>query len=121
MKTIGRLLIHIIANAIGIGVAAYFIDGMSVDPTFEAYLKAAALLTLGNLLIRPILKIVLGPIIIITFGLGIVVVNALVLYGVDYISTDITISGLYPLVYATLILAVINGVFSYSAKKTHSL
>lgn len=121
MKTIGRLLIQVIANAIGIGVAAYFIDGMSVDPTFEAYLKAAALLTLGNLIIRPILKIVLGPLIIITLGLGIIVINALILYGVDYISSDITISGLYPLVYATLILAVINGIFSYSAKKTQNL
>lgn len=121
MKSIGRLLVYLVANAIGIGIAAYFIEGVSIDSTIEAYLKAAALLTIGNLLVRPILKIVLGPLIIITLGLGIIVVNALILYGVDYISTDITITGLYPLVYATLILAVINGVFSYSAKKTQNL
>jgi uncharacterized membrane protein YvlD (DUF360 family) len=62
----------------------------------------------------------LGPIIIITLGLGIIIINAIILYLLDYFLVQITISGLYPLIYATLIISVINLVFHFSAKRAYN-
>src|SRR3989344_1194326 len=108
MSFISRILIQLLANGAALYVSQYFIDGFDVVPSVEAYLKVAAVLTLVNIFIRPILKLIFSPVIFITLGLGVLVVNALLLYGVDFVLTEITIAGLFPLVYATVIISVAN-------------
>lgn len=122
MKFIAKLIITLIINAIALYAAARFIEGFSMQESLEAYIKVAAALTLISALAKPVLKVVLSPLIIITFGLGIIVVNALILYGLDLLMADLTISGLFPLVYATLLISVVNSVLSLgkSAATKHS-
>jgi putative membrane protein len=117
MRTISRVLVQLLANAAALYASQYFIEGFSVAPTIEAYAKVAAVLTLVNIFIRPILKFIFSPVIFITLGLGVIIVNALLLYGVDYFLPELAIAGLYPLVYATLIISVINYIASKSSKK----
>ncbi len=117
MHFISRIVIQLLANGAALYACQYFIDGFAVTPTVEGYLKVAAVLTIVNIVIRPIVKLIFSPIIFITLGLGILVVNALLLYGVDYFLPELTIAGLFPLVYATLVISVVNYIVSASAKK----
>ena len=59
------------------------------------------------------------PIIILTFGLGIIAVNALIIYLLDILMVNITITGLVPLVYGTLVISLINMAINFSAKKVY--
>lgn len=117
MSFLTRAIIILVSNAIALFTAAYFVDGFSIGPGWESYIKVAIILTAVNIFIRPLLKAIFSPIIFITLGLGVVVVNAIILYAVDYFSPDLMITGLYPLVYATLIISVVNAILSMISKK----
>lgn len=124
MKLISRILIIFLANAIGLFVAAYFVKGFSVNMDSLTYLKIAGVFTLLNIFVRPILKLVMTPVLILTLGLGVIVVNAIILYGLYKIfPTDINLgiasSGLYPLVYATLIISAVHFLISFAAKRAY--
>lgn len=117
MRLLGKIIIVLLGNIVGLYLSSYFIkNGFYISPTIEAYLKIGLILTAVHIFIRPILKIVLSPIIFITLGLGIIVVNALILYIIDYALPELTISGLYPLVYATLIIGIISFFVNSSQK-----
>ena len=124
MKLIARIVIIFIINVVGLALAAYFVKGFSISQDPLTYLKLAAVFTVLNLFVRPILKLLLSPLVLITFGLGVLVVNALVLY-ILYrvypvgISIDMS-AGLYPLVYATLIISAVHFIIGFAAKKAYS-
>lgn len=124
MKLISRLIIIFIANAIGLFLAAYYVKDFWISLNIMPYLKVAGVFTLLNVFVRPVLKLVLSPLLLITFGLGITVVNALMLYLLYRIfPADIDLgmasAGLYPLVYATLIISVVHFIIGFASKRAY--
>lgn len=95
---------------------AYFLPGFAVSGNPAEVAAAAGLLTLLNIFIRPGLKLLLGPFIILSFGLLIIVLNALLLYIVDIFSAGISIDGAGTLLIATLAISFINIIASISAR-----
>ena len=118
MKFLGNIFLHVFSNAIAILAAAYFITGFAFTGDFVALLIAAAILTAINLILRPVLKLILGPFIILTFGLFIIVLNAITLYLLDILSSPLRIEGYFPLLLATLLFSVVNGLIGFSARST---
>jgi len=118
-----RFLIHLIfslfSNFVALLAAVYFIPGFDIIPGFTNFLLAALVLTLINAFIRPILKLLFTPIIFLTFGLGTLIINALLLLLLDKLLTNITITGILSLIYATLIITAVNLVISFTAKRTY--
>jgi putative membrane protein len=112
-----RAIISFAVNIAVLFVASRFIEGFSVTPTTASFLVAAALLTLANALVKPILKLFFFPLIILTLGLFTLVINAVLLYALDVVLTSVTIAGLVPLAYATLIATVGNLLRSTLKKK----
>lgn len=119
MKFLSRFLFSLFSNLLALIIAKTYIHGFLITGDFKQLLTVVAIFTVINTLIRPILKLVLGPIIILTFGLGILVVNAIMLYLLDYFSNNVTIQGLEPLAYATLIISVVNMIVGMSARHTY--
>lgn len=119
MKIISRFLFSLFSNLLAFIVTKTYIAGFIVTGDLKQLLIVVAIFTVINAFIRPILKLILGPIIILTFGLGILIVNALMLYLLDYFSENVTIQGIEPLAYATLIISAINLIVGISARKTY--
>ena len=120
MKTIAKLVFSFAVNAIALWIAAHAVHGFSITATVPAYAIVVIVFTLIELIIRPILKLVMAPIIIITLGLGLLVIDAIALEVLTHIVGQyISIAGLYPLVYATLIIGVVHIVLSISSKHLH--
>ena len=119
MKFLSRFLFSSFSNLIAFIVAERYITGFVVTQDLKQLLIVVAIFTVINALVRPIFKLILGPIIILTFGFGILVVNALMLYLLDYFSKNVTIQGLEPLAYATLIISAVNLIVGVSARKTY--
>jgi putative membrane protein len=56
------------------------------------------------------------PLIILTLGIFLVAINALMLWLVDYAFDFITIKSLTALVWATIIVAIVNGIIATFSK-----
>ena len=117
MHWLGRIVVHIITNAVALLAAENFIPGISFVGNFQKLLIAAAIFTALNMFLKPIVKTFLGPFIVLPFGLFIIVVNALMLYLLDLWSPELTIEGYIPLLLATLLIGVLNTLVSWGSKK----
>lgn len=89
MRTIFRLLF---TNMIALALLSYFLPGISFQNSLLTLLLAALALGLINVTIRPLLKVMLLPINIITFGLLSWLVNAIILFLVTLFVPEFTVS-----------------------------
>ena len=103
-------------SAIALYVATMLIDGVQIELDPRQFAIAVGVLTVINLFIRPFIKLVLTPVIILTLGLGSLLVNAATLYILDFALPAVTIEGFVALALAALILGVVSMVVSLSAK-----
>ncbi|MEX1014437.1 MAG: phage holin family protein [Candidatus Paceibacterota bacterium] len=116
MKFIGKLIFLVFSNSVAILAADYLVSGFNFIGTFLDLMIAAGIFTLINLFIRPIFKLLFGPIILLTLGLFVIVINALTLYILDIFVTTLTIQGYMPLIIATLIFGIVNVIVDFSGK-----
>lgn len=115
MKFVWKLAAAVVANGVGLYAATKLIVGFHVSTDPKDLFIAAAVLTGINFLIKPLLKLILSPIIILTLGVAVIGINALMIYVMtqlvpDIVSIDSLASpaGLLTLLYATILTSVIN-------------
>ncbi len=111
-----RFIIRILGNAVALYVAFYIVPGFVVAGSIEHYLLAGLILAILNTLVRPVLKIIAFPIILLTLGLFTFVINVLMLWALDYLLAFVSIEGLIALFWATIIVGIVNLFFSTIAK-----
>ena len=72
-----KLLIRWIISALALFAAAYFVPGIRVEGTYAwtVYVLMAVILGLVNALVRPILRLLSCPFIILTLGLFLLLIN----------------------------------------------
>ena len=116
MKLLSHLILHLAANTLAILAANDFIKGFSFAGNFRDLFIAAGTLTAINAFIRPIVKLILSPFILITLGLLSIVINAVILYILDIFQNPISIEGYIPLLLATLLVSASNMILMASAK-----
>lgn len=116
MKLIFKIILFIIVNALAIILAAKIVNGFNFEGSLTDLVIAASIITLFNIFIRPVLKLVLAPLIVLTFGVAAFAINAGLLYLLDKFSASITINGLSPLILATIIISFINILVNLSTK-----
>lgn len=117
MKYIGKFIGQIIANALAIVIASYFIVQISFTGGLVDYLIIGLVLTIANIIIKPILKAISSPLIIITFGLFIIVINAVILFAVDWFIKELIITGFWGYFWGILIISIINALIVGPSKK----
>jgi putative membrane protein len=121
MHWILRVILTLAGNALALWVAYLIVPGFILNANVHAWtgilqlVVIALILALLNWIVKPILTLVLGPIIILTLGLGLIVVNALILFVLpilanylDFSRGSITIQTIPALIFATLIVSIIN-------------
>lgn len=108
MGLTSRFAVLFVTSGIGLYLASLYVAGFAVPLELQGLALAAAALSLINLFVRPIIRLVLSPIIFITFGIASILVNAATLWLLDYLLTTVTISGLGPLFWGTIVVSAIN-------------
>lgn len=112
-----RIIIAVVVNALGLLAAAYYIPGFTINNDFRELMILAEVFTALYFVLRPVVKMILGPLLILTLGLGLIVVNASMLYLLDLASKNLMIDGVIPLLEATVLLSVLNFVLHYAEKE----
>ncbi len=105
-----RVLLSWVIMALAIGVTAYILPGVTVSG-FGAAMVTALILTIVNVLIRPLLIFITLPINILTLGLFTLVINALMVLLVAAIVPGFKVRNFWWALLFAIILALINGIF----------
>ena len=83
-----RLLLRWVASAVAVGIAIYLLPGrIEWDGRIETLFVVALILGLVNAVVRPIVKALACGIIVLTLGLALFVINALMLYLAGHIAS----------------------------------
>lgn len=109
-------LIRILGNSVAIYAAYFWVSGFIIVGGVKEFLLAGVLLGLLNKIVKPPIKLLTMPLIILTLGLFLVVINALMLWLVDYTFDFVTIESITALVWATIIVAIVNAVIAAFTK-----
>ncbi|MEK7512572.1 MAG: phage holin family protein [Patescibacteria group bacterium] len=103
-----RFLITVAAHSAALLLAGRFINGFSVTGNPTELILLGILLTILNTVVRPIVKLLAGPLIVLTLGVFSIVVNALMLFILDMLMDTLTIHGYAALLWGTVFVALVN-------------
>ena len=113
------LILRWVINALALLAVAYLYTGVKVD-SFTAAMIAALVLGLVNAILRPILVILTLPVTILTLGLFIFVINALLFWFVGEVVTGFHVAGFMAALIGSILFSIITLLSSWllgSAKK----
>lgn len=102
-----RFIVHLVVSALLLLLVAHFIPGITVNG-FGFAVLAALVLGVVNGIVRPILILLTLPITVLTMGLFLFVINALMLMLAAAIVPGFAVEGLVPALLGGLLLAVFN-------------
>jgi len=105
--TLVALLVRWGINVLALIVVDWLFGGVAVGRWWPLLL-GAAILTLGNTIIKPILAILTLPLIIVTFGIAYFAINVLMLALAEWIAPDFSIDGFWTYVGATIVVWLVN-------------
>lgn len=103
-----RLILAVLINALALWVAHRYVPGFSVPGDVWTYAIAALVLAFLNGIAKPILQVITFPLMLLTLGLFSLVINALLLWTLSYIVPSVSIAGMVPLAWATLVVTAVN-------------
>lgn len=109
-------LVRILGNSVAIYAAFFFVPGFVIIGGIKEFVLAGVLLGLLNKVVKPPIKLLTMPLIILSLGLFLVVINALMLWLVDYAFDFVNIESITALVWATIMVAIVNAVIAVFSK-----
>jgi putative membrane protein len=116
-----RLIVRLLASAVALAVAAWLVDGISVGPGTDAeraltLLGVAVIFGLVNAFVRPILRLLTLPLVVLTLGLFLLVLNALMLLLTEWIAERFDLAfqvdGFWSAVLGALVITVVSFLIS---------
>jgi len=111
-----QLLVHWVVMALGVTLATKLVDGISCDST-ATLIVVVLLLNFFNAIIKPVLVLFTLPFIVLTLGLGVVVINALLFMFVGRLVDGFHVAGFWPAVWGALVVSVTNLILSRFTRK----
>jgi putative membrane protein len=102
------LLIRWISNAVALFVAAWLLSGVDYGDQWWTLLIAAAVFTVVNFAVKPILAVLSIPFIVVTLGLFYFLINVLMLYLTDWLVPDFEIETFWWGALAAIIVSFVN-------------
>lgn len=121
MKILRTLLGTILINALAPFLVAYFFPHNFIIEPLWGYAVVGITIGIANALIKPVLSLLALPLVIITFGFFLTIINAFLLYCVEMLYSEIFIIGidfrieggiLYYFIAAAL-LSLLNSIFHF--------
>jgi putative membrane protein len=105
-----RLLVRFACNAVALYVAAWALAGVTYGDQWWTLLIAAAVFTVVNMWLKPVLQVLSLPFIVVTLGLFLFLINILMLYVTDWLVRDFDIRSFGAGALAAIIVSVVNWV-----------
>lgn len=104
-------IIKFFLTGLAVLLTAYLLPGVHVENYGQALL-VALVLSIANVIVKPILILFTIPLTVLSLGLFLLVINALIILMVDYFVPGFSVDGFWWAVAFSLILSVFNSMFS---------
>ncbi len=104
-----ELAIRWVFNVVALFVATWILSGIGYGDQWWTLFIAAAVFTIVNAWVKPILAILSLPFIVVTLGLFYFLINVLMLYITHWIVPDFEIATFWWAVLAAIIVSIVNG------------
>ena len=102
-----RLLLRWLLSAAALLVVTYLYSGVQVS-SFTSALIAAAVIGLLNMVVRPVLVVLTLPVTIVTFGLFLFVINALMFWAASGLLGGFVVKGFVAALIGSLIYSLLR-------------
>lgn len=107
-----RLVLRLIINAAALYAAAALVPGIEVKGGWPTFAVMALIFGLVNALVRPVIKLLTCPLLIVTLGLFVFVINALMLWFAAWVGRTLGagfyIEGLRPALLGALVVSLVS-------------
>jgi putative membrane protein len=106
----GKVLGAWLVNVAALYIATWALPHVTYGDQWWTLLAAAAVFTLVNLVLKPVLTFLAIPFIIVTLGIAYFLINVLMLYVTDWVVPDFEITAFGSAVIAAVVVAIVNWV-----------
>ena len=110
-------IIKVIVTALAVFVADYFLDGVQIADDAKTVIIVAIVLALLNTFIKPILILLTIPVTVLTLGLFLLVINALMVIWADKLIDGFEVDGWLDALLFSLIVSLVSAILNGLAKK----
>ena len=110
LNTLAPFLLHWAIIALSLWVASHIFSGIRFEST-SALVVSALLLGFANAIVKPVLILLTLPLTLLTFGLFLLVINALMILLVSALVRGFKVSGFWTALFASLFVSLLSIVF----------
>ena len=111
-----NLILKLLINAAALWAAGELIGGIHLDGDFWTILLVALIFGVVNTFIKPILKLLSLPAIILTLGLFTLVINAAMLALTALVSDELSIDSFWSAVLGAIVISIVSALLSTFVK-----
>jgi putative membrane protein len=111
-----KFIIRFLLSGLAVLLTAYLLPGVTVE-NYGYALLVAVVLSLVNAIVKPVLVFLTIPITIVTLGLFLLVINAVLILLVDYFIDGFAVTNFWWALAFSLILSLFNSMFSMFTDK----
>lgn len=102
-----NFFVRLILSALAVIIASYLLPGVEVDGFFAAII-IALVISLLNFIIKPILVVLTIPLTVLTLGLFLLVINAIIILLADSIVPGFYVDGFWWALIFSLVMSLTN-------------
>lgn len=106
-----RIITRVVITGIAVFLAVATVPGIEAD-SLSSGIAAVLVLTILNLVLRPVLFVLTLPLIVFSLGLFLVVLNALLLELTAYLVKGFSVSGFWPAAGGALIISLVTTILN---------
>jgi len=111
-----KLIIKLLLNAVAVIVLAKILNGVNIDSYITAII-VAVVLSILNLIVKPILVILTLPMTIITLGLFLFVINACIVLLADKLIDGFSVMNFWWAILFSILLSILQSLLHSMLKK----
>jgi putative membrane protein len=112
-----NMLLRLLVTAAALFVAAKFVPGISHTGSLASLLGVALVFGVVNTIVKPILKLFSFPVVLLTLGLFLFVINGLMLLLTSYLSAQLELGfqvrGILPAIIGSLVVSITAAVLNF--------
>ena len=106
-----KQIVQLLVNALAVVLIANLLPGVAVASLGTA-VWVALILSILNLLVKPILIVLTLPITVLTLGLFLLIINAIIISMADALISGFTVNGIGIAILFSLLLSILQSVLS---------
>jgi putative membrane protein len=104
-----KFILRLVLSAIAVVLIAKLLPGVGLD-NYTTALIVAAVLAILNVLVKPILVIFTLPITIVTFGLFLLIINAIIILLADKMIDGFSVASLWTAILFSILLSILQSI-----------